>query len=70
MNNIIKQIFSLSLIISFSYNQNFPNGSFSLDQIFFQLNSLNIKGDLGKDSLNNGTFSLSLLKFGFDNSCK
>ena len=67
MNNIIKQIFSLSLIISFSYNQNFPNGSFSLDQIFFQLNSLNIKGDLGKDSLNNGTFSLSLLKFGFDN---
>ena len=67
MNNILKQIFTISLIISFSYNQDYLHGSFSLDQIFFQLNSLNIKGDLGKDSLNNGAFSLNLLKFGFDN---
>jgi len=66
MNNILKQIFTIFLIISLSYNQDFPHGSFSLDQIFFQLNSLNIRGDLGKDSLNNGTFSLNLLKFGFD----
>ena len=66
MNNILKQIFTISLIISISYNQDYPHGSFSLDQIFFQLNSLNIKGDLGKDSLNNGAFSLNLLKFGFD----
>ena len=66
MNNFLKQIFTIFLITSFSYNQDYPNGSFSLDQIFFQLNSLNIKGDLGKDSLNNGAFSLNLLKFGFD----
>ena len=66
MNNFLKQIFTIFLITSFSYNQDYPNGSISLDQIFFQLNSLNIKSDLGKDSLNNGTFSLNLLKFGFD----
>ena len=66
MNNFLKQIFTIFFITSFSYNQDYPNGSFSLDQIFLQLNSLNIKSDLGKDSLNNGTFSLNLLKFGFD----
>ena len=66
MNNFLKQIFTIFLITSFSYNQDYPNGSFSLDQIFFQLNSLNVKGELGKDNLNNGSFSLNLLKFGFD----
>ena len=66
MNKFLNQIFTIFLITSFSYNQDYPNGSFSIDQIFFQLNSLNIRGDLGKDSLNNGAFSLNLLKFGFD----
>ncbi len=56
----------LSIFISFSYNQEYPDGSFYLDQIFFQLNSLKIKRNFSKDSLSNGEFNLDLFKFGFD----
>ena len=68
--NITKKILSLlgvlSIFLSFSYNQEYPDGSFYLDQIFFQLNSLKIKSDFSKDSLSNGEFNLDLFKFGFD----
>ena len=56
----------LSIFLSFSYNQEYPDASIYLDQIFFQLNSLKIKSDLSDDSLSNGEFNLDLFKFGFD----
>ena len=55
----------LSIFLSFSYSQEYPDGSFYLDQIFFQLNSLKINSDFSNDSLSNGEFNLELLKFGF-----
>ena len=64
--HILKKIVYTFFILSISYNQDYPNGSFSLDQIFFQLNSLNIASEFSKDSLNNGKLSLNLLKIGFD----
>lgn len=63
---ILKKISLSFFFISFLYSQDYPNGSFSLDQIFFQLNTLNIESSFSKDSLNNGKISLSHLRLGFD----
>lgn len=61
-----RRIIVLFIIFSFPYNQEYLNGSFYLDQIFFQLNSLKIESNLSKDSLSTGELSLELFKFGFD----
>ena len=63
---ILARLGILSIFLSFSYNQEYPDASIYLDQIFFQLNSLKIKSDLSDDSLSNGEFNLDLFKFGFD----
>ena len=66
IKNIFRRIIVLFIIFSFPYNQEYSNGSFYLDQIFFQLNSLKVKSDISRDSLSNGELSLELFKFGFD----
>ena len=66
IKNTLRGIIVLLIIFSFPYSQEYSNGSFYLDQIFFQLNSLKVKSDLSRDSLSNGELSLELFKFGFN----
>ena len=50
-NNFLTIYFILSVFIM---PQDYPNGSLNIENIIFQLKTLNIKGSDNKDSLNNG----------------
>ena len=62
-NNFLIIYFILSVFIM---PQDYPNGSLNIENIIFQLKTLNIKGSDNKDSLNNGQLNLNNFAFGFN----